>query len=320
MNHGIILTILGTVLVMQKTKVNRRTPTILSMEKNPIRARELLIWIQRSIPDKFPFLLKDKDGNTNVVPLNQFLSRHRITSFILRKIGAVHASRVHGDHALSVEHYGVMNDRPNTPAPKQENSEIEDIIDFKSLFDKLEEDYGVCDFDENLYGGVVAVPVENLYRDVIGEIKDLDLQFHYKRKWQSLDCTELIDFQIRKNPSFDLVLGQNWLCMRKAKISFGFSSETCSHNAKIVIDETNSSNFNSYNHPRKKKCTPSHFMTTSDLRPKPDLTLEELTNMLKKLSLGSKDNKYQKRYHRIFHNIPPTSRRSNDDFSRDSKI
>ncbi|CAG8714112.1 2132_t:CDS:2, partial [Dentiscutata heterogama] len=25
------------------------------------------------------------------------------------------------DHALSVEHYGIMNDRPNTPAPKQEN-------------------------------------------------------------------------------------------------------------------------------------------------------------------------------------------------------
>ncbi|CAG8823708.1 10658_t:CDS:2, partial [Dentiscutata erythropus] len=24
-------------------------------------------------------------------------------------------------HALSVEHYGVMNDRPNTSAPKQEN-------------------------------------------------------------------------------------------------------------------------------------------------------------------------------------------------------
>ncbi|CAJ0649586.1 10679_t:CDS:2, partial [Entrophospora sp. SA101] len=26
-------------------------------------------------------------------------------------------------HASSVEHYGVMNDRPNTPAPKQENNE-----------------------------------------------------------------------------------------------------------------------------------------------------------------------------------------------------
>ncbi|RIB30498.1 hypothetical protein C2G38_2152432 [Gigaspora rosea] len=63
---------------------------------NPIQARELLIWIQRSILDKFSFLLKDKDGNTNVVPLNQFLSCYRITSFILRKIGADHASRVHG--------------------------------------------------------------------------------------------------------------------------------------------------------------------------------------------------------------------------------
>ncbi|CAG8797217.1 18957_t:CDS:2, partial [Dentiscutata erythropus] len=112
----------------------------LSIEKNPIRARELLIWIQRSILNKFPFLLKDKNENTNVVPLNQFLSCHRITSYILRKIGADHTSRVHGGrndfccqylrqlacrhkigYALSVKHYGVMNDRPNTPAPKQEN-------------------------------------------------------------------------------------------------------------------------------------------------------------------------------------------------------
>ncbi|CAG8775460.1 18974_t:CDS:1, partial [Dentiscutata erythropus] len=120
----------------------------LSIEKNLIQARELLIWIQRSIPDKFPFLLKNKNGNTNVAPLNQFLSRYRITSYMLRKIGADHAFRVHGgrndscyqylwqlacrhkiDHALSVKHYGVMNDRPNAPAPKQENSEVEDIID-----------------------------------------------------------------------------------------------------------------------------------------------------------------------------------------------
>jgi len=47
----------------------------------------------------------------------------------------------------------------------------------KSLFDKLEEDYGIRD------------PVENLYGNVIGEIKCLDLQFCYKGKWQSLDCT-----------------------------------------------------------------------------------------------------------------------------------
>ncbi|CAG8817213.1 10794_t:CDS:1, partial [Dentiscutata erythropus] len=100
----------------------------LSIEKNPIQARELLIWIQRSIPDKFSFLLKDKNRNTNIAPLNQFLSCHRITSYILRKIGANYTSRVHGGrndsrrqylrqlacrhkigHALSVEYYGVMN-------------------------------------------------------------------------------------------------------------------------------------------------------------------------------------------------------------------
>ncbi|CAJ0831244.1 1894_t:CDS:2 [Entrophospora sp. SA101] len=97
----------------------------------------------------------------------------------------------------------------------------------RRLFDKLEEDYGIhhiCD------------PVEILYGDVIGEMQCLDLQFCYKGKWRSLDATEVIDFQIRKNPSFDLVLGQEWLWMHKAKISFEFSPEARSHHAKIVID------------------------------------------------------------------------------------
>ncbi|CAG8690821.1 3626_t:CDS:1, partial [Dentiscutata heterogama] len=163
----------------------------------------------------------------------------------------------------------------------------------RCLFDKLKEDYGIrptCDL------------AENLYRDVIGEIKCLDLQFRYKGKWRSLDSTEVIDFQIRKNPSFDLVLEQEWLRMREAKIIFGFSPKTYEHRNKIVIDdmsipliedsnkassnknnlfdssnsetETNSSDFNSHNHSRKKKCKSSHFMNTSDLRPKPDLILE----------------------------------------------
>ncbi|CAG8656496.1 11217_t:CDS:2, partial [Diversispora eburnea] len=79
-------------------------------------------------------------------------------------------------------------------------------------------------------------PVEKFYGDVIGEIKCLDLQFHYKGKWRSLDATEVIVFQICKNPSFDLVLGQGWLWMHKAKISFEFSPEARSHHAKIVID------------------------------------------------------------------------------------
>ncbi|CAG8799342.1 16601_t:CDS:1, partial [Dentiscutata erythropus] len=110
----------------------------LSIEKNPIQARELLIWIQRSILNKFSFLLKNKDRNTNVAPLNQFLSRHRITSYMLRKIDADHASKVHGGkndtgrqylrqlacrhkigHASSVEHYGVMNDKPIAPTTRE---------------------------------------------------------------------------------------------------------------------------------------------------------------------------------------------------------
>ncbi|RHZ63285.1 hypothetical protein Glove_330g79 [Diversispora epigaea] len=138
---------------IQTNEVGEPRP-FLSMEKNPIRARELLIWIQRSIPDKFPFLLKDKDGNTNVVPLNQFLSRHRITSVhggkndtgrqYLRQLACRHKI----GHASSVEHYGVMNDRPNMcldtssaiPAPrpiapmiKQEYDEIEDFYDLYGI-------------------------------------------------------------------------------------------------------------------------------------------------------------------------------------------
>ncbi|CAG8720579.1 7713_t:CDS:2, partial [Dentiscutata erythropus] len=113
---------------MENLREVKEPRPFLSIEKNPIQARELLIWIQKSIPDKFFFSLKDKNGNTNVAPLNQFLSRHRITSYMLRKIGANHASRVHGGkndtghqylqqlacrhkigHASSVEYYGCGN-------------------------------------------------------------------------------------------------------------------------------------------------------------------------------------------------------------------
>ncbi|CAG8724137.1 24162_t:CDS:2 [Dentiscutata erythropus] len=97
----------------------------------------------------------------------------------------------------------------------------------RRLFDNLEEDYEIRR---------ILDPVEKFYGDVIGEIKCLDLQFHYKGKWRSLDATEVIVFQICKNPSFDLVLGQGWLWMHKAKISFEFSPEARSHHAKIVID------------------------------------------------------------------------------------
>ncbi|CAG8802477.1 24215_t:CDS:1 [Dentiscutata erythropus] len=139
----------------------------------------------------------------------------------------------------------------------------------KHLFDKLE-------FDHRLEGIVGD--------DLIGEeIKGLDLQFHIKRKWQSLGNTELIDFQIHKNPLFDLVLGQDWLWMREAKISFGHSPKTCICHAKIVIDsisilliEENSNKASS------SKNNLSHSETEID---KPDFNLEKFIDMFKKLSI-----------------------------------
>ncbi|CAG8690789.1 11420_t:CDS:1, partial [Dentiscutata erythropus] len=95
--------------------------------------------------------------------------------------------------------------------------------------------------------------------------------------------TELIDFQIHKNPSFDLVLGQDWLWMREAKISFGYSPKTCVRYAKIVIDsmsipliEENSNKASS------SKNNLSHSKTEIN---KPDLNLEKFIDIFKKLSI-----------------------------------
>ncbi|CAG8650196.1 6119_t:CDS:1, partial [Diversispora eburnea] len=97
----------------------------------------------------------------------------------------------------------------------------------KRLFDKLKSNHGIRP---------ICSPVKNLYGDAIDEINCLDLQFQYKGTYHSLDGTDAISFEIRKNPPFDLVLGQGWLWVHEAKISFEFSPETCSHHAKIVID------------------------------------------------------------------------------------
>ncbi|CAG8612583.1 8301_t:CDS:2, partial [Racocetra persica] len=141
----------------------------------------------------------------------------------------------------------------------------------KSFFDKLKEDYGIRDLVENLYG------------DVIGEIKCLDLQFCYKGKWRSLDGTEVIGFQIRKNSSFDLVLEQEWLWMREAKISFGYSSKTCVCHAKIVINGMSISLIEeNSNKASSSKNNLSHSETKID---KSDLNLEKFIDMFKKLSI-----------------------------------
>ncbi|CAG8576350.1 4959_t:CDS:2 [Paraglomus occultum] len=178
------------------------------------------------------------------------------------------------------------------------------------------EDYGIRDPAENLYGGVIGIPVENLYGDVIGEIKCLDLQFRYKGKWRSLDGTEVIDFQIRKNPSFDLVLGQDWLWMHKVKIGFGFSSKINDFYTKIEIDGMSIPIEKDFN-----KASSSKNNLSKSTESKSGLTQEEVMNITKKLLSNAKDNKHQKRHHGIFSNIPltpPPSRRLNDDVSKNS--
>ncbi|CAG8794694.1 7426_t:CDS:2, partial [Gigaspora margarita] len=212
-----------------------------SIEKDQERAKKLLTWIQNAISSG----RMGNSGKPGVKWFNRFLKDYGLIPKYLRKLGAVYAVVVHeaenmthaytiagqalchnpDNHTSPVQNYIIVNYRP-----LEEKIPVKALIDTlskfniisKSLFDRFEEDYGL----------------EGLSNDeLIGEeIKCLDLQFQYKRKWRSLDSTEVIDFQIRKNLSFDLVLGQNWLWMCETKISFGFSSETCSHYAKIVIN------------------------------------------------------------------------------------
>ncbi|CAG8509496.1 13482_t:CDS:2 [Gigaspora margarita] len=117
------------------------------------------------------------------------------------------------------------------------------------------------------------------------------IRFYYKEKWRSLNDTEIINFQIRKNPSFNLVLGQEWLYMRKAKIIFGFSSRTYEQRDKIVIDGISI--------PLIEKDFNKASSTKNDPY-KSDLLEEEITNIIKKSLAGVQDIKYQKKHHKYF--------------------
>ncbi|CAG8617827.1 9388_t:CDS:1 [Diversispora eburnea] len=177
----------------------------------------------------------------------------------------------------------------------------------KRLFNKFEEDYRL----EGVFGD-----------DLIGkEIKCLDLQFCYKRKWRNLDSTEVIDFQIHKNSSFNLVLGQEWLWMHKVKIIFGFSPRTYEHHDKIVIDDMSIPLIEGDSRPMDdSKC--HKINSGKNNSPKSNLTIEEITNISKKLLSNAKDNKHQKSHHEIFRNItpvPPPFRRLNNDVPKNSR-
>ena len=110
----------------------------------------------------------------------------------------------------------------------------------------------------------------------------------------------VIDFQIHKNPSFDLVLGRDWLWMHKAKISFEFSPEARSHHAKIVIDGISIPLINKdFNINSSTKNNSSNLAKS-----KAGLIKDEITNMINKILSDAENNKHRKRYHKISRNIP----------------
>ena len=82
--------------------------------------------------------------------------------------------------------------------------------------------------------------------------------------------------------------------MREAKISFGFSPETRTRHAKIVIDGMSI--------PLIKKDSNEASSTKNDPH-KSDLSKEEITNMVKKILSGVQDNKYEKTHYGIFRNL-----------------
>ena len=90
-------------------------------------------------------------------------------------------------------------------------------------------------------------------------------------------------------------MGQDWLWMRKAKISFGLSPKTYSYCAKIVIDGMSIPLIEE----GSNKASSTKNNSSNSMESKPDLTLEELVNIFKKLSLRNEDNMHRKKRHEI---------------------
>ncbi|CAG8438859.1 9102_t:CDS:2 [Cetraspora pellucida] len=93
--------------------------------------------VQERLKAKFPFLIRDKDGDVNVHPINNFLAIYGISSSYLRKIRSDHAIDIHEDEndskrkhihqlalrhkviIIALDHYSVMNNRRNIPITRE---------------------------------------------------------------------------------------------------------------------------------------------------------------------------------------------------------
>ncbi|CAG8802346.1 8726_t:CDS:1, partial [Dentiscutata erythropus] len=93
-----------------ENKDNPEPRPFLSMEKNPERARALLIWIQEAIKaGKLSDPTFSKNGKRNTRAFSKFLKPYKITPKILRKIGGKHACRVHGGPNPTHQHLDLLN-------------------------------------------------------------------------------------------------------------------------------------------------------------------------------------------------------------------
>ncbi|CAB4374634.1 unnamed protein product [Rhizophagus irregularis] len=95
-----------------ENKDNPEPRPFVSMEKDPERARTLLIWIQEAIKaGKLSDPTFSENGKRNTRAFSKFLKPNKITPKILRKIGGKHACRVHGGLNATHQQLDLLNRR-----------------------------------------------------------------------------------------------------------------------------------------------------------------------------------------------------------------
>ncbi|RHZ53398.1 hypothetical protein Glove_442g12 [Diversispora epigaea] len=91
-------------------KNNPEPRRLLSMEKNPERAKELLTWIQDAIATgKLRNPVYSISGKRSTGVFSKFLKPYGITAKRLRKIGGKHASRVHSGQNPTSQHLKLLS-------------------------------------------------------------------------------------------------------------------------------------------------------------------------------------------------------------------
>ncbi|CAG8757511.1 11425_t:CDS:2 [Rhizophagus irregularis] len=227
----------------EETGVGEPRP-FLSMEKDPIRAKEFLAWIQKAIPEKFTFLRKNKSGIVNVDPINLILAKHGITSNKLRKIGADHASRIHrgkndSRHQRlrklacrqvvgrdeSVQHYGIMNDPPssNFKGNIPVEASIDTSTDVNCISQKHIGELGNAYHDENN-----SIKTPDASYSTLGKV-DLHISFNDSEKHKSISTEFIVVGPDWPDHFPDLILEGPWFRESGATLDI--------RNSKLLLDD-----------------------------------------------------------------------------------